>query len=584
MDSASVGNEVETILQDRYPDIAFSLNFLPFERYEHIETEIADFFKKHNLDEIEVFYLYGLGLGHHFAALKSWLEAKRDRVLIILEENLGVIAAFLHSEYAQDLLAHSQVQLRYIAHPKQLTAVLKECIAQFPSDRVEIAAIAPYEKTRKFRSLKLKLFRLTTISHALMTEALYPHKMLNNLLHNILKWPGSFFANRLKQQFKGVPAIICGAGPSLSKTFAALKEVNDRALIIAGGSTIAALSNQGIIPHIGLAFDPNEEEFGRLKAASSYEMPLLYGSRLEARVLNTCNGPRGYILSDTGGPCEAHFEKALGIEEQSIGPELGVEAFSVTTLCIALAVEMGCDPIILNGIDLAYTGMQRYAEGILPTSQVFSDEVQQTKKASERLVRRKDIYGNPVHTLVKWIMESTCIADYAKCHQECRFINATQGGLGFPGIPNQPLAEIQLPEQMDLRGHLHMLIQNNPMPVSAYAVGQKMQEVLDSLIRLEKIAEQILAEITKAQAHEDSAWPSGRMTILEIDFQEEKAFGCLFPILGPALDRLFNRAHYLSPLLSKQEKRRIQLERQKAKWIKYQELMLVNKNFLHTLF
>src|SRR5690349_11229068 len=167
MDSASVGNETEAILQDRYPDIAFSLNFMPYEPYvlkksadqswnavknneklhsENIEKEIAQFFKKRsNLDDIEIFYLYGLGLGYHFAAFKSWLEAKRDRVLIILEEDLGVISAFLETDNAQDLLVHPQVQLRFISSAKEMIFTMKECIAEFPSDRVEIGAIASYE-------------------------------------------------------------------------------------------------------------------------------------------------------------------------------------------------------------------------------------------------------------------------------------------------------------------------------------------------------------------------------------------------------------------------------------------------------
>lgn len=575
MDSACAGNDVLAILADRYPNLSFLLQFTDFDPH----PLHAEFIFKRNLHAVEVFYLYGIG--PHFLTLKPWLEEKKDRVLIILEENLGAIHACLQEEYAEELLAHPQVHIRFAPTLKELRAEMHECVLHFPSEYVEFAAIEAYRVKKRFRTLQMELYRATAVSHALLTEACFPHKLHQNLISNILKWPGSFFANRLKNQFKGIPAIICGAGPSLAKTYEQLKNVGDRALIIAGGSTIAALSNHGIIPHIGLAFDPNAEEFDRLKAASSYEMPLIYGSRLEARVFNTCNGPRGYILSDTGGPLETHFEKTLNLEEPAVGPDLGVEAFSVTTLCIALAVEMGCDPIILNGIDLAYTEKRRYAAGVLPSSDpLHVAEAQALKKASERLVTRKDIFGNRVHTLVKWIMESQCIGAYAKKNSQTRFFNATPGGLGFPHIANHPLQEIldaHCQRTTDLHALLHTHFYNAHMPAIPSTIDTEMQAIAESLARLETINEQILTEIQRVKQHNAALWPSGLMTLLECDFQEEKAYNCLFPVLGIALDRLFNRAHYLSPLIPEDRKREILLERALAKWTRFKEIIQSEK-------
>lgn len=614
MDSVSVGNDLDAILMDRYPDIAFQLNFVDFQPFvlkknldgtwnavknskkakeyvhsQNIDQEMTAFLEGRDLEEVEIFYLYGVGLGYHYAALKTWLNAAPDRLLIILEESLGAIAAFLKHEYATEMLIHPQVHLHYVPTSQSLACAMKELIATFPSERIEVAAIASYARKRtKIRKIHMQLYRFTAVSHALMTEAVYSHKLLVNLIKNILRWPGSFLANGLKNQFKGIPAIICGAGPSLAKTFEQLKKIDDRALIIAGGSTISALSNQGILPHLGLALDPNHEEFGRLKSSSSFEMPLIYATRLEPQVFNTCNGERGYLISETGGPCETFFEKALKIEADPIGPELGAEAFSVTTLCIALAVEMGCNPIILNGIDLAYTGMQRYAEGVLPSSKIFFDEVKKTKKASDRLIKKKDIFGNPAYTLVKWIMESECISAYAKQHKKSHFINATQGGLGFPGIDNIALSEIMrthLDKNGDLRANLHTLFQSLRMPYPSKdqlfkeQILQEIEGVFNSLLRLEGITEQMLQELQYLQKNPDLSFPSGKTTILEIDFQEEKAFECLLFPLGPALERLLNRAYYFSPLFSQEEKRHIMLDRQMAKWIQFRETILVEKQF-----
>jgi hypothetical protein len=412
-----------------------------------------------------------------------------------------------------------------------------------------------------------------------MTEALYTHKLLGNLLRNIKRWPGSFFASGLKGKFCGIPAVICGAGPSLQEHYSLLKNLEDRALIIAGGSTIAALSNHGIFPHLGLALDPNADEFGRLKMASAYEMPLIYATRLQPDVFNTANGERGYLISDTGGSCERYFEKEMGIEGDPVGPELGPEAFSVTTLAIALAVEMGCNPILLDGIDLAYTGMQRYAAGVLPSSHVQVSEMRKQRQASERLLKRKNIHGHYVHTLVKWVMESECIASFAKAHPETRFVNVSEGGIGFPGIPNVSLIELckkELIQTLDLRALVHSTIQGLKMPHLKEKIAIEMKEVGESLIRLGSIAQAMIDELERVRdliPFGTVALPTGKMAILEIDFQEEKAFECLFPHLGPALDKLLSRAFYASPYSTDEEQRILLVESKIAKWKQWKEMI-----------
>jgi len=561
-------------LIDRYPGIAFRLQFEPFEPLADIATETVTL--PSDLDAIEVFYVYGIGSGAHFHALRGWLETMQERQLIFLEDDLAALHAFLKIPLAQEIIRHSQVHIYSLNSFKEILATLKEIATTFPSEYVACAAHVQKKRTR-LRQMELALYRIATVNCALMAEALYGHKLLPNLLKNILQWPTSFAAGALKGMFKGTAAIICGAGPSLSKHFDLLKTVGDRALLFAGGSTIAALSNHGILPHIGMALDPNKEEFDRLKAASSFEMPLLYGTRLEPSVFHTSNGPKGYLISETGGACEAHFEKLFGFTEEPTGPELGVEALSVTTLCVALAVEMGCDPIIFTGLDLSYPGLERYAPGIMASSAVSLKEMQQVKRASERLLKRKDIFGKPTYTLVKWIMESQCLSAYAKKHPAHRFINATAGGLGFHGIPNASLDHVlsTLHDSQDLSALLHTLFQQNPLSCREDILRAEMRSLYESLERMHTFATHMLQECTRAQKY-----PTGQMTFLEHEFQDEKAFDILFLPLNDALKSLLNRRYYLSPLLTEQQKDSIRFQRHVAKWTEWQQRIAFEKQIL----
>lgn len=595
MKTASVGSD---LILECYPELLFHLNYEPYAPYqlfgdplnasdengnflhaENIAEEIERFIAKLNLEGVDILYVYGIGLGYHFDALKGWLKEKKDRRLIFLEDDLSAIHALLQSERAEPLFFNHQVVVHFLFPSKKLDAHLEEIVATYPCDRIEVVAIESYQKRKKrrFQQMRLKLLRQSAVAHAILTEALYAHKMLINLLRNIKRWHGSFFAGGLKGKFRGVPAIICGAGPSLQSSIPLLKQLEDRALIIAGGSTIAALSNQGVQPHIGIALDPNPEEFGRLKIASAFETPLIYATRLQPDVFNAVSGELGYLISDTGGPCEHHFEKEMEIIGDPIGPDLGPEAFSVTTLAVALAVEMGCNPIFLDGIDLAYTGMQRYAEGILPSSHVQLSEMRRQKKAPERMLKRKNIHGHYVHTLVKWVMESECIASYAKAHPEARFINVSKEGLGFPGIPNTTLSEAmesELTQSVDLRALVHAEIQQLKMPPLKDKIAHEMRIIGESLLRLGCIADKMIEELERVQSLKKTIpFPTGKMAILEIDFQEEKAFECLFPTFGPALDKLLSRAFFLSPSATEEESRRLLIESKIAKWKQWKEMI-----------
>src|ERR1700722_4787689 len=236
MEPASVGNNVHARahLLEHYPELLFLLSYTPLpppqELYtEDISEEIARFNAKLHLDHVDILYVYGIGMGHHYAALKSWLKQRRERRLIFIEDELFAIHALLSSGYAEELLYDPQVVVRYIADPKQTPAHLEELAVTYSCDRIEVAALETYQKKkrRRFHQIRLKLLRLCAVYHAILTESLYAHKMLANLLRNIRLWPGSFLAGGLKGKFRDIPAVICGAGPSLQAGLSQLKEIED---------------------------------------------------------------------------------------------------------------------------------------------------------------------------------------------------------------------------------------------------------------------------------------------------------------------------------------------------------------------
>ena len=60
----------------------------------------------------------------------------------------------------------------------------------------------------------------------------------------------------LKGAFPDIPFILIGAGPSLDESIDFLKEVQDRAIIVASNSPYRKLINNGIKPHLVVTADP----------------------------------------------------------------------------------------------------------------------------------------------------------------------------------------------------------------------------------------------------------------------------------------------------------------------------------------
>jgi len=579
-------------LFDRYPELAFfySSDFVPFhlvqeangflnakrlnknkEQFLHtpekISQEIEEWKKHLNLNDVEVLVVYGLGLGYYFEAVKSWLEEKRERVLIFLEDDPAVFDVFSKVPLAKPLLKHAQVHIRFIPQEAPLEPHVEELVHCFPTERIEVVALKSYKEAspKKFQKIRLKILREATAFCALLSDVLHTDRLFANLLPNFYRLPEASFANQWRGQFKDIPAVICGAGPSLTQCIPLLKTLNNKALIFAGGSTFSALSQQGVVPHFGMALDPNPDEYSRIVLNSAFEAPFIYGNRVLPTIFHCFNGPLCYLRSETGGACERWMDEQLRLsQEEPIGPDLDKEAFSVTTLALSFACALGCNPIIFAGVDLAYTGLKRYAEGVLHDNKVSLKSLMNTKKASEKLVRRKNRKGVWVHTLIKWVMESHAISAFADTHDDRTFITISEG-LGFKGIyymqPNQ-IANHYCLKTYDLNNQIHELISHSKMQTSKNQVLKSISLLKESLYKCKIYCEEALQLLSQNQE-------SGKLTLIEMDFQEEIAYRCLLESLGPALNLLFQRKNSLSQDLQPEELSKISSQLLKAKWDHY---------------
>jgi len=444
-----------------------------------------------------ILFIYGVGLGYYYIALKQWLLENPSRLLIFFEDDSDVMRCFLHTENARELLKDRQVRLYPLKFPvEQSYKILDFLTDALVLDSYALCCFEHYKILNRQNWVSLKNFMAYTfqLKHAQVAEFIDLGKnYYYNYYSNLLKLPQSYFGDHLFGKFKGIPAIICGAGPSLKKNIELLKTLKDRALIFSGGSGTTVINSFGMNPHFGVAIDPNMTQISRIVSLTSFEIPFFYRNRLYYEALEFIHGPHLYNTGAGGYSLPGYFEKELGV----LADEPIDEGHNVINYALNLAYAMGCNPIITVGVDLAYSDHESYPPG-LKVHALHDFKVDfKTKQSKEELLIKKDIYGRDVFTLWKWIRESDWYSYFAKTTLDVKLINATEGGIGFEGVENLTLQEVAdryLPDYHDLLGRVHNAVQDAHFGKEVYlenierAVKELVTSASTSYILCEKIA------------------------------------------------------------------------------------------------
>lgn len=454
---------------------------IPLHSPEGARDEAEKWVKGLNLRSDKIIYVYGIGLGYYYDAVKEWLKGDLERLLVFLEKDPGVLHHLFQTEKGEEILNDNQVLVYWYGGVSEgRDPLLERLAAMYVFSEFQVTALNSYaEKDPQAVAnidKTLAFFRHGNLGAA--TESLnFGKGFFLNFYSNMLYLPESYLGNGLKDRFKGVPAIVCGAGPSLGKNLDVLATLKDKALILAGGTSMNGLNTAGLLPHFGVGIDPNWHHYLRLITNTAYEVPFLYRSRMFHPAFRAIHGDKVYVCGSVPYEITKVFEEKFGIKEEAI-----TEGFNVINFSVEIAKMLGCNPIILVGVDLAYTDDKSYIDNLVSHPLHDRKKDFRTKEVTDELVVRTDVNGQPVHTLWKWVNESFWYTNFVQTNPQMALINSTEGGLGFPGIPNIPLAFVAehiLKNNYDLETRIQGELQNVRMPSDV-----TFKKVLDSIAEL----------------------------------------------------------------------------------------------------
>jgi hypothetical protein len=258
--------------------------------------------------------------------------------------------------------------------------------------------------------------------------------------------------------FRGRPAVVAAAGPSLDQQLPRLRDARDRVVLIAIGQSLAALRAAEIEPDL-VHVRESQDVSHQLEAAGGVaDANLVLVPQVHPRLFELPVRARFVAWPETE-KVGAWIARALGFE-----PHL-VEGATVAQGAVLLAHWLGCDPVVLVGQDLAFTGGRLYAShsaygrvGVKPTAD--GGFVYTGYKWKANLFGRDDDavpdeYPAPAVWVEGWdggrVPTSPAYASFIDSYREIggflarcgvRLLNCTEGGARIPGLEHLRLEDV----------------------------------------------------------------------------------------------------------------------------------------------
>jgi hypothetical protein len=238
-----------------------------------------------------------------------------------------------------------------------------------------------------------------------------------------------------------------------------LHALRERALVLTVNSAARALVRAGVRPHALVSIESADVTAGLDDLPWLHELPAFLELTGNPSMWAQPFSHRVALSVDTNG-CAAFSERLV--------PGFGLSAgFCVANAAVAVAHRLGCDPIVLVGSDLAYSGTRVYASGTMfeeMRAEPSGDgTVRMEGLAGRRLIESRSTHalgGNHMPTTAHtievpaWNGRGTVVTTrdfamfrdfythFARMHPDATLVNATEGGAFVEGWEHVPLAEI----------------------------------------------------------------------------------------------------------------------------------------------
>ena len=445
----------------------------------------------------DLLLIFGLGLGYHLECIVQ--KMKRVQV-IVFEPSQQVYQIYLQ----KGRLSHGPKDwLSITTHLEEFNEVFSKRYIYRPGDlSLGLLIFPPYAKLfpEELACFQENLNRMVT-RKASNADTIAQKKRLwfENFLENIPHLLESPDITSLSGLFQNIPSFLVGAGPSLSKNVDLLKKANDRALIFSANAAFSRLNQEGVQPQITGVLEGSDV---------SHHLKGMKGISQTYLAVEACGHPRHFQI-ESKGRFVFHSQKwSAELLGKSVflpnGGHVGSAGFT-------MAVLLGCNPLLLVGQDLTFEGDKVHAKGAEDSSILTeNEETVGIPRDERRAIARRSMSAYQM-----WYEES---AAYLRREDPQRILlNATEGGITIPGIPNVSLQEA-----------LEKFCRNE-FDFEKVLQKRKVQERIDASVPLKKV-ERLILSLDEFMGKSEGKYSrdqidefTGRSRFIEFCFQDVPA-------------------------------------------------------------
>ena len=236
----------------------------------------------------------------------------------------------------------------------------------------------------------------------------------------------------IQGKFKGVPAFIVASGPSLEKNIEQLKKVKGKGLIIACDASYEICKKFEIHPDIISTIERIEKTYEYFYKNKTFDdrTVLVAPSLVWPEIFHDFKGKKVLISKEDGGIDFWWNQQFDNVKHLTSGMSCANLAFSV-------ALEMGCEPIVFVGQDLAYTD-DKYHSDIVHAAMEGKNDID--KNEDDLYVEAMN--GGEIRTSSVLNIFRLWFEDRIILNPNRKFINATEGGALIHGCENAKLKDV----------------------------------------------------------------------------------------------------------------------------------------------
>ena len=477
-----------------------------------VERETGEMFAVSNKNAGRLI-IFGMGIGYSRDYIKSNFAKLKN--IVIVEPDLNLFKTLLNYLDIKDLLEQfASVSVTFVINQSKEDAV--NILLPVLSENLMVKTDFVYNVS--YRSLYADYYEFINRQFAdyarnfLINTVTYDSTLYQSAENSIKNFKlKAAPLTQYRDKFADIPCIIVSAGPSLNYTLPYLKEVKDKAVIIAVGTAIKILDSNGFVPHFRMAYDSGDAERNIFIGIDTQAAPLIFSDLLSPLILNDYKGKKVRMILDI-----SYISRYL-FKDLYPGEIIFASGFSVANVALNVAVNLGFKKVIFVGQDLCYTEGSLYAKG------GWMEQDGNFDFQSGGYIKTTNSIGEMVYTDKLFLGMKNLFEQTIMGNPGISYINATERGLDINGTQNKNFVNV-MKEDLTAKRDIESII-NEAIPQTNHN-GKNPQEILkqlglsEQIKALEEINERRLKSLKKLKKHYDGGLGVNR---LQSDFDYIKS-------------------------------------------------------------